>query len=389
MFGLFGKRKAAAESPPVVVPEDAIRPGEDDRALVRALADYVEIMRGEGAWAAAELDPAAMMAHAVDRYLALVAAGGHAAYVGDPGLRPLRERAEEGLAQIAPGAIAEIHREVLGRMAKRAPAPRAVGLTEEEADALARLDDAFDAAGGRAAVDPMLAGWIARIDGLEVVGARDYAPRLVELSAAGPAREERLRDLAIAEFDRKLTSPLEAGIAIILSRTLDARPPLAIAPERRGSRDDGRPAPEWRIEGAEGDHRAVAHSDRLAVLRAGPAGGGAGLGHLAYDKIALACAWAERGQVALAAWLGLEQLGAADRLRTVVFDRRKKIKKTGAEAAAFTLGIEDMRDLALVVFPKVSAVVDPQTNERLAQFEHKALAAEADAHAGRLAALES
>lgn len=390
MFGLFGSRKTRHDAPPVVVPESAIRPGEDDHALVRALADYIGVMRREGGWAASELDPAAMLAHAANRYLGLVAQGGHAAYVADPGLRPLRARAQEGLERIAPGAFAETHAAVLEQMAREQPAARAIALGDEEIEALAGLDAAFEEAGGRTAIDPMLAGWIARLDGLEVVPDGAYAGRLVELSATGPEREARQRDLAIAEFDRRLTSPLEAGVAVILGRTTSAIRPVTIESDGVGARDDGLPATEWRVDVAEDEYRAVAYSDRLVVFRPRPDGEGfAGLGHLAHDKIGLACAWAERGNVALAARLGLEALGAADRLRAIVFDRRKQMKKTGAEAAAFHLSLDGMRNLALVVFPKVSAIVDPNTNERLAQFEHSALQAEAEAHGGRLAALES
>lgn len=390
MFGFLRKRGTAREAPPVLVPADAIRPGEDDGALVRALSDYVDVMQRDGGRAHAELDPGAVLAYAADRYLSMVARGGHAACVAHPVTPGLRKAAQEALDTIAPGAFAEIHSAFMDMLAGGKPASGSLGLTAEQVEALTALDAAFDEAGGRDAIDPLIAGWIARLDGLEVVADADYAGRMVALCAEGAEDgAEHRRDLRIAELMRTVGLPLEAGTAIILARAAGKVGPITLSPDGVGARDDGQTATEWHVATGDADFRAIDYSDRLVVFREKPDGSGfAGVGNLGHDRIRLACGWAQSGHVALAAWLGLEKLGVADRLKTIVFDRRKQMKKSKAEAAAFTLDLDDMRNLALVVFPKVAAVVDPRTNERLAEFDYATLRKEAEAHAARLSGLE-
>ncbi|HUF55825.1 MAG TPA: hypothetical protein VMM55_04615 [Thermohalobaculum sp.] len=377
----FGRRRREQEEagalPPVVVPADAVRPGEDDRALVRALIRYVNAMRADGAYAFAELHPDAVSAYAVDAYLAKVARGGHAAYLAEPPSPTLLERCQEGLERVAP-ALAKVHRSA-ARAVERSPGGA-------ETVATARLDKAFAKAGGDADTDAPLAGLIAAIDGLEVVPADALQDRLAEVAAANPARPARLRDLRIAELHAGLTSPVAAGTAVILNRTIGRPLPFALRP-LGGDSDGGEAEAQWDVETAKETFRAAWYPDRLVLFRARAGSDHAGLGHLAHDKIELTCDWADRSHAALAAWLGLEELGHVERLETIVFDRRKTLKRSGAEAVSFHLALEGMRDLALVVFPESCAIVDPRTNERLAEYAHATLDAEAAAHARRLAVL--
>ena len=370
MLGFGGAKRAGAarDTPAVVVPADAVRPGEDDRALVRAAVRYVNAMRGDGAYAFSELHPDAVAAYAVDTYLGRVARGGHAAYLADGPSPTLLAACQDGLERIAP-ALARVHR----------PLVRAGGSASA-----ARLDKAFAKAGGDAGTDAPLAGLVAAIEGLEIVPPEAWAGRVAEVAAANPARDGRLRDLAIAELQAGLTSPVSAGTAVILSRTLGR--PVAFTLRPHGG-EDGEAEAQWEVETAKETFRAAWYPDRLVLFRARGGSDFTGLGYLAHDKIELTCDWARRAHAGLAAWLGLEALGHADKLETVVFDRRKTLKRSGAEAASFQLALAGMRDLALVVFPDACAIVEPRTNERLAEIDHAALGAEAEAQAGRLAAL--
>lgn len=376
MLGLLRRRRGqdGSEAPPVVVPADAIRPGEDDRALIRAVVAYVRAMRRDGAYAFRELHPDAVRAFAVDEYLAQIEQGGHAAYLADPPPPALLARCQEGLEQVAP-ALAKLHGRVTALLHRD---------TDGSGAKAAELDEAFHAAGGRAAADAALAGMIARINGLEVVPPERYSDRLAEVAAAHPDAGIRFRDLRIAELDAALTSPVPAGVAIILARTLGRCPPFRLGRHQGAAEAEQ----QWHVETAAEDFRAAWYPDRLVLFRALPDGGGfTGLGHLAHEKIALTCDWAERSHAALAAIMGLEEIGAADHLSTIIFDRRKTLKKSGAEAAAFHLALEEGPDLALVVFPKACAIVDPRTNERLAEIDHETLHSEAEAHVVRMAAL--
>ena len=373
-FGGAKRAEAASDTPPVVVPADAVRPGEDDRALVRAAVRYVTAMRGDGAYAFSELHPDAVAAYAVDTYLARVARDGHAAYLADGPSPTLLAACQDGLERIAP-ALARVHRPLV-RAGGSASAGRTV--------AAARLDKAFAKTGGDTDTDAGLAGLVAAIDGLEIVPPEAWAGRVAEVAAANPARDERLRDLAIAELQAGLTSPVSAGTAVILSRTLGRPIAFTLHPH---AGEDGEAEAQWEVETAKETFRAAWYPDRLVLFRARGGSEYTGLGYLTHDKIELTCDWARRAHTGLAAWLGLEALGHADKLETVVFDRRKTLKRSGAEAASFQLALEGMRDLALVVFPGACAIVEPRTNERLAEIDHAALGAEAEAHAGRLAAL--
>lgn len=367
--------EAAGDSPPVVVPADAVRPGEDDRALVRALIRYVNAMRADGAYAFVELHPDAVSAYAVDSYLARVGRGGHAAYLAEGPSPTLLNRCQEGLERLAP-ALARVHRSV----ARAGDGSSGGGKTV----ATARLDKAFAKAGGDADMDAPLAGLIAAIDGLEVVPPDAWEDRLAEIAAGNPERPARLRDLRIAELHAGLTSPVAAGTAVILNRTIGRPMPFTLRPH---DGDGGEAEAQWDVETARETFRAAWYPDRLVLFRARAGSDFTGLGHLAHDKIELTCDWAARAHAALAAWLGLEELGHLERLETIVFDRRKTLKRSGAEAVSFQLALEGMRDLALVVFPESCAIVEPRTNERLAEFTHARLDAEAEAHARRLAVL--
>lgn len=377
---LFRRRPRPPEPPPVAVPAGAIRPGEDDRALVGALVRYLRTMRENGGWAMPELDPEAVAAGDTDAYLAAVEEGGHALYLASRPSEDALVRAQAALAMLSP-ALAELH-DVAAALAAE-PEPDA----EPDPETLAELDAAFWESGGRSAADPALAGMVAAIETLEIVPDRDYPARIAALAASHPEAANRLPDLRVAALARRLERPLEAGVAIVLARAAGSYPAFRLDPGGSCARDDGRTVTDWRLDGAGRPYRALALSDRIAVF-AEHAGGREGLGHIGRDKLALAAAWAREGHAALAARLALDELGAGRALRSIVFDSRKQLKKSGAEAAAFHLGMEGTGDLALVVFPRVTALVDPATNERLVQIPRTDLAAEAAALDRRLAALD-
>lgn len=372
LFRLFGQGSRGVAPPPVLVPAGAIRPGEDDRALIAALADYLALMRESGRiWS--ELQADAVEAGAADAYLNTVEQAGHAAWlaIADPATLL---RAEVALGLAAPD-FAALHAEAADLGGRR------------KEKALAKLDARFFELGGRDAVDGALAGHIAALPGLQVVPDADYPAAIAALCGDAEAPADRRRDLLLERLERRLTDPFEAGIAIVLGRAAGLYAPFFLAPGPRRERDDGRMVTEWLVGSDGARFRAIALTDRVALRAPAPGGGWQALGHLDFDHIALAAAWAREGEVAQAALMGLEELELADRLATLVFDSTRELPRTGAEAAAFHLGLDGARSLAVVVFPNVTVLVDPATNGRLAEFHRSTLSAEAAAHRERLAKL--
>lgn len=376
MIALFGQRRPAV--PPVPLPAATLRPGRNARALVEALQGAVDALRFDCGYALAELDPDAVRAYAAQRYLACVARAGHAAYLADPGPEALQGRAQEGLERALPALFAELHETALGW---------ADCEVAEAAPAIAAFDEIFRKAGGPDVAWRALAVWIETLGRIEAVPEREHARRLRKLARANPHRNARRRDLAIARLDRRLTEPLEAGAAIVLARTAKRVTDFAIEPAGVVHFGDGGHAVEWTVTTSERDFVAVKRSDRVIVYRVEDERGGRfALGNLHEGEIAVATGWARRGHVALAAVLGLEKLEMAERLTGIVFEQQRTLK-SGNEAAAFHMALDGRRDLALVVFRGVSAVVEPRTNDRLAELDHATLAREQRTHTERLVCL--
>lgn len=373
MFRLLGRGSRRAATPPVLVPAGAIRPGEDDRALVAALSDYLALMREAGhAWS--ELEPRAVEAGAADAYLNTVEQSGHGAWLAAADPATLL-RAEVALELAAP-ELARLHAEAADLAHRRRPKPKA----------LQKLDERFFELGGREAADAALAGQIAALPGLEVVADADYAGAVAAAVSAGEPPQERHRDLLLERLEHQLTDPFQAAVAIVLGHA-GQHAPVFLAPGPRTRRDDGRTVTAWLVEAGAARYRALPLADGVAVSAPAPGGGWQPLDHIGRDEIAVAADWAREGYVAQATVMALDELNLTDRLATLAFHSIRELPRTGAEAAAFHLALKGARPLAVVVFPNVTAVVDPATNGRLAEFHRSTLAAEAAAHRDRLADL--
>lgn len=375
MFRLLGRGSRPAAPPPVLVPEGALRPGEDDRALVAAVADYLSLMRNEGGRGWSELDAEAVEIGAADAYLNAVEQVGHAGWLAtaDPATML---RAEVALELAAPDFAA-----LVGEAADL------VGRRKPDWAALARLDQRFFDLGGRGAVDGALAARVAGLDRLQVVPDAEFPAGIAALCEERELPEQRRRDLLLERLERRLTEPFEAAVSIILCRAAGVHAPVYLAPGRPAPRDDGQPVTEWLVEAGGARYRALPLTDRVVVRSKAPGGGWQALGHIDFERIARAIDWAREGEVAQAALMGLEELDLADRVATLAFESARPLKRTGAEAAAFHLGLDGARDLAVVVFPNVTALIDPASNGRLAEFHRATLSAEAEARRERLAQL--
>ncbi|MGX5848100.1 DMP19 family protein [Mesorhizobium sp. PL10] len=178
-----------------------------DKYMLSAVANFVETMLESADYIPAEIPPAALQAHACERYLGQVNNGGHSQFVRNSfdDLPVVVANVRAGLSAMS----AERHLAVAnGLLAWTIANPddiaRQTGFAGGRAAGLNELDVQFRAAEKLQPMDITAARWIARWPQLRIVPDSDYTDEIERAKTSNPLQAQRRSWRTVAVLTRKL-----------------------------------------------------------------------------------------------------------------------------------------------------------------------------------------
>jgi hypothetical protein len=201
----------------IVIPRDAIEGAQEpDKAVTKAVVDYVNDIQRAGVYPRHEMPPVAMQAYHADYYLAQVNNGGHSQFIRNTGIAMLPTTAGDALAALhamGAGAQHQILIEMLAWVkANLEEAAKQNGFSAG-ADVLKALDDRFQAAEREKPVAPRAARWIASWPGLRAVGREQYQAEINRLAQLNPHLARRRVWQSVQQLRFQMTDQLQITIA--------------------------------------------------------------------------------------------------------------------------------------------------------------------------------
>lgn len=378
----FRRKPAITETPPVLVPASAVTVAEDDYELVNAVVQYVKTMLNEGCYLEEELNPEAVSAYWVDFYVGEVLQGGHHRYLRTTGMeRDMMGRVQHGLDSMGAAPFDRIHRAMTTWITKNKAFDRGLSFVAEHAEAVDKLDRAFENSGGSMEVARAAAAWIRTFDDLRVMRFDEYKRAMSALWRDNPNAGARRFEREVERLSASLSDPLEAGIGIILGRVHDGEYRNFVVEDGTPVSRDADSMMLWDVTSDHGRFQAVDMEDRIAVFRKTGDSAKIGIGNLQRDKIQIAIDLAERYHIALASVLLTDALDDPAPIETVIFEGREG----HPVRARFRIIRHDAPDLALLTSKRRVSLIDPKDDGEFAYITLRKLEKEAAAFEKRRA----
>ncbi|TKB16986.1 MAG: hypothetical protein E5V75_13205 [Mesorhizobium sp.] len=218
---MFGKRKQPEGLPHVIVSRcDA------ENYLFSAVASFVETMLEAGEYVQAEIPPAALQAHACERYLAEVSNGGHSQFIRNSfaDLPLILANVRAGLAAMQAKAHMAVANGLLAwTIANPNEIAMQTGFAGGRAAGLNELDVQFRAAEKLQPMNVTAARWIARWPQLRIVPDSDYADQIGQAKSSNPLRAQRRSWRTVAALARKLNDRKDVAEGLHCTDTGDDR----------------------------------------------------------------------------------------------------------------------------------------------------------------------